>query len=292
MSWFKIATNPNNPLDMSKEQIDRLSYEEFQEAEQSIHKLYADVYWRQQNKTTLPADKGLYEKIMEVREWLHYKNLNYEKERSVLKQQASEAIQSGESWRVPKKWFMDYHRTGSISSNAYQKYSDREGIAWLGGKDKNPVLHSKKIIDGKEIEFRQSGEKSEYVKTNDQDEIVRDSNGMAIYMSDEEVLEQGLNLYETSMVAYDEQGPIGWVSNEFGAPGVWVIDEYQKKGIGTYLLSEWMKKRKPSQKIGQMTQQGYNMTLAYHRQLIQKARREGKSIPPEVLQSYPELNGK
>ena len=144
-------------------------------------------------------------------------------------------------------------------------------------------------VGDKEIEFRQTGEKLQYVKYDENDEIVRDENNMAIMMTDEEAKAAGRQLYNQDITAFDDQGPIGWVSNEFGVPGVWVIDEYQKKGIGTRLLSEFMKTRKPEQKLGQMTGSGRQLAKSYHRKLIQEALEQGKPVPPEVLKDYPEL---
>lgn len=196
---------------------------------------------------------------------------------------------SKQSWQMTNKEFMQYHNTGSIPSSAYQTYSNREGIAWLGPKTKRPVLYSKKVVDGKEIEFRQNGQKNSYVKYDANDKLLRDEKGEPVYYTDEEIVAHGYPLYDETIVAFDEKGPIGWVSNEFGVPGVFVIEEYQRKGIGTYLLSEFMKHRPATQKIGQMTNSGWNMSVSYHKQLIRDALEQGKPVPPEVLKDYPEL---
>jgi len=198
---------------------------------------------------------------------------------------------SKEFWKMTKQEFLDFHRTGYIPQNAYERYETREGLSWLSPMSKRPVLHSKKTFNGKEIQFRQSGEKSQYTRLDENDNIVRDEKGYATFLTDEEIRAKKYPTHDTTIVAYDDQGPVGLVSNEFGVPGVWVIKEYQGKGMGTYLLSEWMKDRPSSQKMGQMTSSGEQLTLAYHRKLIQKAIEEGKSIPPEVLQEYPELKG-
>ena len=198
---------------------------------------------------------------------------------------------SKEFWQMTKQEFMDFHRTGWIPQDAYEKYETREGLSWLSPMSKNPVLHSRKTFNGKEIQFRQSGEKSQYTRLDENDYIVRDEKGLATYLTDEEIRAKKLPTHDSTIVAYDDQGAIGLVSNEFGVPGVWVIKEYQGKGIGTYLLSEWMKDRPSSQKMGQMTDNGKQLTFAYHRKLIQKAIEEGKPVPPEVLQDYPELKG-
>tara|TARA_Y100000034_G_scaffold115046_1_gene151816 strand:+ start:1818 stop:2384 length:567 start_codon:yes stop_codon:yes gene_type:complete len=167
--------------------------------------------------------------------------------------------------------FINYHRKGYIDPEAYQNYRTREGIAWLGDRDSKPVLHSKKDFGNMPIEFRQSGEKNKYVKVDDEDEIVRDEEGMVTYLTDEEVIAKGKSLYDESIVAYDDQGPVGWVANEWGVPGVWVIDEMQGRGIGTYLLSQWMKGKPEDQRLGQMTPAGENMSRSYYRQLVEES---------------------
>lgn len=163
--------------------------------------------------------------------------------------------------------FMDYHRTGFIPESAYEKYKTVDGLSWIT-KAKNPVLHSVKEFGGKTIEFRMSGEKLQYAKWRDDgDDLVRDEKGLAVYMSEEEMKMRNLPLVDTSITAFDGDTAIGWASNEFGADGVWVVDAYQRMGIGTYLLTEFRKQFPEKRKIGQMTNAGYNMTRAYYRKL-------------------------
>lgn len=161
--------------------------------------------------------------------------------------------------------FVQYHRTGFIPSSAYQKYKTKEGMDWLT-KAKHPELYSTKQFGDKTIEFRKSGEKLKYVKWIG-DDIARDSSGQPVYLSDEEMIAKGYPLTDTSIVAFDGDEAIGWASNEFGADGVWVVDEYQGLGIGTYLLSEFRKQFPEGRKIGQMTNAGEKMTRSYYRSL-------------------------
>jgi len=192
-------------------------------------------------------------------------------------------------WQETQNEFINRHYTGRIREGAYEQYETREGISWLGDKSKYPVLHSKKQFGDKVIEFRQSGKKNKYVQTDEEDEIIRDSSGLATYMTDDQIKEKGYSPYETTIVAFDEQGPIGWVENSFGVPGVFIIKEMQGRGIGTYLLSEWMKLRSSKQRLGQMTNAGENMSRSYHKQLVQRAIEEGKEVSEEVLKDYPDL---
>jgi ribosomal protein S18 acetylase RimI-like enzyme len=169
--------------------------------------------------------------------------------------------------------FMKYHNTGFIPSNAYDGYQKADGLNWIK-KDKYPILHSSKQFGDKTIEFKQSGEKNKYVKTSPDkdgwDEILRDEKGNAIYLSDEEALEKGYKLYDTSIVAFDGDLAIGLASDEWGADGIWVIGTYQRLGIGLYLLSEFRKQFPESRKIGQMTNAGDSLSRAYFRKLKEK----------------------
>lgn len=114
------------------------------------------------------------------------------------------------------------------------------------------------------IEYRQSGEKLRYTYF-DEETLThrRNEHGELIYRPDEELLRDGYALYDTTIVAFDKETPVGYASDEFGAVGVWVESPYQKKGIGITLLDEHMKQRRKNTKIGQMTNAGINMTLAW-----------------------------
>lgn len=131
-----------------------------------------------------------------------------------------------------EKEFVDYHVTGGISSSAYERYGKRGGLDFFGTVESNPVLLKTQDFGGEKIEFR---------KTRDEDQ------GIAAFNSKGEV--------------------IGGASNEFGADGIWIVDDYQKRGIGTELLYEFRKQFKPERKIGQVTPSGYNMVRAYYRRL-------------------------
>tara|TARA_Y100000310_G_scaffold180635_1_gene180552 strand:+ start:13366 stop:13878 length:513 start_codon:yes stop_codon:yes gene_type:complete len=166
-------------------------------------------------------------------------------------------------------------------------YEDEKGVSWLGEKEKYPILVKKEDYGGEEIEFRKKDEEVFYTKTDENNEIVRDEKGMATYLSKEEMQEKGLPSTSTSITAFNSKGtPIGWASSEFGADGVWVIKDYQGKGIGTDLLYEFRKQYKPKRRIGQMTGSGQKMTRSYHKKLVEEALREGKNVPQEVLEEY------
>jgi hypothetical protein len=110
-------------------------------------------------------------------------------------------------------------------------------------------------------------------------------------MTDQEAQSAGLALTDSTICAFANKAPIGFASDEFGTSGVWVVNDFQKQGLGVRLLEHLhqLNPRLAKNKIGQMTQAGWNMTGAYHKRLVQKALQEGKSVPPEVLQEYPDL---
>jgi GNAT superfamily N-acetyltransferase len=162
--------------------------------------------------------------------------------------------------------FIDYHRTGFIPSSAYEKYKTKQGFDWIK-KDKYPILHSTNIFNGTLVEFRQSGEKNRYCAHDENKELIRGPDGIAVMMSDEEITDKGLPLYDTSIAAFVGEDAVGLASDEWGADGVWVVEEYQRMGIGTYLIYEFRKQFKDERKLGQMTNAGYNLARSYYRRL-------------------------
>jgi len=211
----------------------------------------------------------------------------YQAEYKRLKPGALEGIEQGRPQEATQQHFVDYHRTGNIASDAYDTYATEEGVSWLGEKSRYPLLVKKDKYGDEVMEFRRENKKLKYVRTDEDREIIRDDKGMATYMSDEEIQENKLPPYETSIVVFNSKDkPIGWASNEFGSDGVWVIKDYQGRGIGTDLLHEFRKQFRPGRRIGQMTSGGENMTRAYHKKLVEEALREGKNVPQEVLEEY------
>lgn len=173
-----------------------------------------------------------------------------------------------------KNQFMKHHYTGHIGSDAYRNYEKEGGLKWLGDKSKWPELLDKGQFGPFFVEFRQRGEKNEYVAHDEHGEIKRLPNGEPIYMTDAEKQAENLPMKDTSIAAFVENKPIGLASNEFGTVGVWVERPYQKQGIGVALMSKHIEQRPDVQsgrnKIGQMTNAGYNMTQRYYEKLTQK----------------------
>jgi len=91
--------------------------------------------------------------------------------------------------------FMAHHYTGHISSDAYSNSEKEGGLSWLGNKSKYPILLHRGKYKNFDVEFRQIGEKNKFVKWDANKDIVRDEDGMAMYMSDDEAVAEGYPLY-------------------------------------------------------------------------------------------------
>jgi len=162
---------------------------------------------------------------------------------------ADQKIREGKIDEVTEQEFLDYNVTGTISETAYEEYEKEDGLDWLGSPEKHSLVLQSFDIDGDTITFRKKDETLQYVRHDAEGEIVRDEKGLAIYLTEDEIIEQGLPLKDTSIVAFNKDGkPVGLASNEFGADGIWVTGSYQKKGIGTKLLAEFRKQFPPSRK--------------------------------------------
>ena len=196
-----------------------------------------------------------------------------------------------EPWKQTQEEYLKYHFTGSIESGAYDQYKTIEGLAWLK-KERHPKLYSVKNFNGIDVEFRKSGEENQYVKTDDNDEIIRDESGDVVMMSKEEMIQKNLPLEDQDIVAFIGDNAIGWASEEFGATGVWVVEQYQKLGIGTYLLHEFRKTMSDKSRMGQATYEGIRLMKSYHKKLVKEALEAGKPVPENVLEDYPDLIGK
>jgi len=175
--------------------------------------------------------------------------------------------------------FIRYHYTGHIDSEAYN-YNTVESLSWLRPEAYKifvKTISTKKGV----IQFRKSGEKLQYCRHNPVVEIdgvptggdiERDPiTGLALHLTDAEIAAKGLPKTDTSIIAFnDKNQAVGFASNEFGADGVWVVDEYQKLGIGVELLSELRKQFPPERKMGQMTEAGVALAKAYYRRIKQE----------------------
>ena len=168
-----------------------------------------------------------------------------------------------EETSVPKfgseQEFMDYHRTGFIDGDSYN-----DNTYYGSDIERSPEL----VKTYGDIEFRKNGKALKYVKKGEDGMPVRGEDGMATYLSDEEIEERGLPKAEKTITAYKDGEPVGFAGDSFGAIEVMVRPEYQKKGIGSELLADFMREN-PDMKIGQMTDAGMGMSKSAYRKLNQ-----------------------
>lgn len=275
MKIYKIA---------SEEQYEHLSQFQLKQLMQPLKNQYSQFLEKRWKIPLTPQEqiemKNIGEKLDNLGNILQNK-INQEQENT------KQLLKQNKPHEVTPSNFMKHHYTGSIASNAYDKYKTKEGINWLGNINQYPILIKSQKYNNEIIEFRKRNEPLKYVKTDQNDEIMRDEKGLALTMSLEEMKEKEYPLYDTTIVAFNQnKEPIGWVADEFGADGVWVIEEYQGKGIGTDLLHIFRKQFKPDRRIGQMTNKGIQMTKKYHKKLVEEALKEGKYVPEDILQEY------
>ena len=57
---------------------------------------------------------------------------------------------------------------------------------------------------------------------------------------------KGLPLVERTIVAFDGDEPVGYITDEWGVPGVWVIRDYQNRNIGLNLADTYAEEGKKS----------------------------------------------
>jgi len=156
--------------------------------------------------------------------------------------------------------FINYHRTGDIPSSSYGDFAINYEIS-----NYPKIMSTFEDKAGEIIEFRKTGEKLKYVKK-ENNEISRDKDGNAIYLSDKEMIEKKLHLEDTCIVAFNSKGEsVALASDEFGADGVWVNENYKSRGIGLQILSLFRSQFADSRKMGQMTDAGRQLARAYFR---------------------------
>jgi GNAT superfamily N-acetyltransferase len=206
-----------------------------------------------------------------------------------------------EPWQMTRQQFLDHHCTGYIPSNAYNDYRTSDGINFIK-ENKYSEPYQEIELNGKLYNIRRDPSPLQYAKWgpktftfgNDSwegEDIVRDENGMAVMLTDEEMQAKGLPTRSQDLAAFHEGKPVGFAADEFGATGVWVVDDHQGNGLGMHLLREFRKNSPHLSKMGQMTDAGYRMTGKYHKMLVQDALKAGLPVSSEVLADYPDLIG-
>lgn len=183
-------------------------------------------------------------------------------------------LKAEDPYEQERETFLKSQNTGFIPSHAYDRMTSDNGLDWAGPKSKYKKHLETKTFGKYQIEFKQEDRDLKYVQLDSEKNIVRDKNGDAMYMTLDQMKKENLPLKETNIVAFHEDKPVGLASNEFGTVGVWVTKKYQGLGIGTYLMDLHIQQRPDVQskrnKIGQMTNAGVNMTLAYYDYMTKK----------------------
>ena len=165
-----------------------------------------------------------------------------------------------------EKDFIQYHYTGHIKSSAYENINFNYSI------EKYPkIIFTFTDKLGELIELRQSLEKNKYVKKDQNNEIMRDENGLALFLTDDEVISKKYLLYDSTIIAFNSQGQsVGVASDEWGADGIFISKEYQSRGIGLQLLIHFRNQFPEDRQMGQMTIEGLGLAKSYYRSLKYK----------------------
>ncbi len=163
----------------------------------------------------------------------------YEGEIKARQAEASKVVRAGRPWEVTRKHFIGHHRTGGIAENAYQRMTAEGGLSFLK-KERFGELRDTVDVKGRKVEIRIEREPAKYVSQDKEGNILRDQGGIALYMTDAEMAEQGLPKETVTVGAFDGDKPVGYSGDEFGATGTYVADDYQKGGLGVKMLDAYM----------------------------------------------------
>lgn len=205
-----------------------------------------------------------------------------------------EDIKKGEPEKATPEEFLQHHYTGYINSNAYQDYEKPNGLSWQKPEEFNIFI---KNIDRNNMHFELKMRKdiNYYCKKDQNGEIMRDEKGDAVYLTPEEIDAKGYEKYDITVGLIYNGKVVGFAADEFGASGVYLEQEFQGMGLGTLLMYEYLKQTQrlnSGRKIGQMTNKGYNMTKNIHKMIVEEALKQGKKVPENVLNYYPDLKSK
>lgn len=190
-----------------------------------------------------------------------------------------EKIEESNPWAIPLWEYFDrvqagsgkkWHAPGEIKTETV------ESLSWMGPPKKGDVKIGERKFGDDTVSFYRGTEPLKYVKRDENDDIVRDpETGLATYLSDDEMLEQGLPLFETTVRAYVGDTPIGSVADEWGATLVQVAEEHQKKGIGAFLGKLW-RKAFPFKPSGGFSDQGLSTFKRVYQDFVREALESGE----------------
>lgn len=290
------STKAKPAWDLEPKDIESLSYDELQEVDKAIGKEYARLYWMKKSELT-GEEKARLEKLNydgPLNTAIGEANKKHEAETAARQADASKSIKAGRPWEATRETFIGHHVTGNIPESAYRRTTAPGGMDYIK-KDRFKELAETVNAGGKKIEIRIEREPAQYVATDKDGDIIRGKDGLTQYMTDEEVKAAGLSPHSITVGAFDGDKPVGHSSDELGATGVYVTDEYQKAGLGIKLLNTFMRETgrlQSGSKVGQATGAGRNLVGAWHKKLVTDAVESGKKVPDHVLADYPELQKK
>lgn len=114
---------------------------------------------------------------------------------------------------------------------------------------------------------------NQYVKLDDDGEIMRDDRGMVVYMSRGEIDRSGIT-YDRNVIAVHDNQIVGSAQDEWGCVLVYVVNELKGIGIGEK-LTELYRSYYPNKSSGGTTTSGFNNLRKYHSKQIKLYSRNG-----------------
>jgi hypothetical protein len=112
-----------------------------------------------------------------------------------------------------------------------------------------------------------------YVKTDDNNEVLRDKDGNVIYLSKKEEEERGI-IYDHQVIAVLDNHVLGSAQDEWGATLVQVVHEFKGLGIGKELVDIY-RGFYPGKSSGGTSPLGYQNLKRFHARQVSKYLRNG-----------------
>lgn len=213
-------------------------------------------------------------------EWWRSRRREQTREKDPKKlEEVREKVERRNPWAVPlweyyarvqehaaKKW----HSSDDLPSETV------ESLSWMGPPNETSVKLGERDFDGTTVTFYRSTKRLQYAERDEEGNHVRDpETGKVLFLSEEEMLERGLPLFDTTVRAYVGDTPIGSVSDEWGATLLQIAEEYQRKGIGRFLSKLW-RKAFPFKGSGGFSDQGLSTFKRVYQDFVRDALRSGQ----------------
>ena len=139
----------------------------------------------------------------------------------------------------------------------------------------NTIKHGSEYIKY----YVNNGEKNKsdkYIKVDDDGIVMRDDDGIALYMSEDEIKKAGYReRYDRSVIAVNNnQQIVGSAQDEWGCVLIYVVIEYNGVGIGKELVN-FYRNYYPSKSSGGTTSSGHKNLIKYHERQVRLYLRNG-----------------